>query len=398
MATVFGGVGVGKTLSILLPTLANIDKISRSGAPLTTTLCLDISGDIISNLKTPNMIVIAPDGCGDIPTSQYDVFAAVDSASDSEKYTALKNLAFACIPTVSSGVESNSKYYQDSGRKYLLGCLLYGYDMNWDFPEICRKIFFSLAEDLIGDIKKSGNENARGLVEELLKIAPQQLGGIAEVAKDAIEIFVTTPNVASTIKRGGVSPATLEKQSVYLYIPEKNLIVYSKFLRIVLSQAVHFGTTRGNYKNPKILIAIDEAARIGRIENLVDAMRTLRKKHFRFLLLTQSKQDLDAVYGADESKILLGLCRLKAVLSADDVDTQKYFSDLAGEHLVKRETITEDADGKPGRVSYTYHREKRIQPEEFGLLDNHLYLFHKHGVIKIRKNSFFTKLYDPRTW
>ena len=58
-----------------------------------------------------------------------------------------------------------------------------------------------------------------------------------------------------------------------------------------------------------ILFCLDEFASFGKLQ-ITEALRKLRKRHIRIMVLTQSLADLDMIYGKDERKGMLGNFKL----------------------------------------------------------------------------------------
>ena len=82
----------------------------------------------------------------------------------------------------------------------------------------------------------------------------------------------------------------------------------------------------------------------------------------------------------------------KIVLSASDVDTQEYFSKLAGTHKVKKETINKNNSyGVTNSTSITYIDEANIKPTEFAALNKKLVLLYAGGYYKLKKIYYFKK-------
>lgn len=83
----FAGSGLGKTSSILIPTLQHWDG---------TCYVVDISGDICQNVEIPHKIIYNPD---DTDGVLYNIFSPVDMfESDADKNEALEQLAFQLMP------------------------------------------------------------------------------------------------------------------------------------------------------------------------------------------------------------------------------------------------------------------------------------------------------------
>lgn len=83
----FAGSGLGKTSSILIPTLQHWDG---------TSFVIDISGDICDNVEIQNKIIFDPDNADSI---LYNIFYSIDKKeSDEAKDEALEQLAYLLMP------------------------------------------------------------------------------------------------------------------------------------------------------------------------------------------------------------------------------------------------------------------------------------------------------------
>ena len=120
---------------------------------------------------------------------------------------------------------------------------------------------------------------------------------------------------------------------------------------------------------------------------ITGALRKLRKKHVRIMMLTQSMADIDLIYGKDERMAMMNNFRFKVVLGADDTETQEYFAKLIGYKKVKKYSVSTNATQITHNESEA--REFCIEPAELARLKNHLVLLHPDGYVKLRKNFFY---------
>ena len=125
-----------------------------------------------------------------------------------------------------------------------------------------------------------------------------------------------------------------------------------------------------------ILFCLDEFASFGKLQ-MLDALRKLRKRHIRIMVLTQSLADLDLVYGKDERTAMLGNFKLKVILGCTDTDTQEYFSKLIGD---KTSLFSTDENKKDRPI---------IKPAELAHLEQDLYVLSDDGAVRLRKNYYF---------
>jgi type IV secretory pathway TraG/TraD family ATPase VirD4 len=94
------------------------------------------------------------------------------------------------------------------------------------------------------------------------------------------------------------------------------------------------------------------------------------------------------VYGADEAAAILENLQIKVVTEATGVDSQEYFSKLAGQIKVTKKRKTNRASEDTATTESKMERwEPKIRPEEFGWLkhkENKLVVFHHGEVCKLR--------------
>jgi type IV secretory pathway TraG/TraD family ATPase VirD4 len=296
-------------------------------------------------------------------------------------------------------------YYKGEARKMLQAAFMAYYFAGMDFCQIARYVVSSNFEMLIENITASGNKLAQSLVSGFEGVNEKNIAGTKQEVDKALLLFGTNEKVMRAVRRpetgSALWPGTLERKSVYVVIEDAKLDLYAPLLHLITAQTLEYLSTRPNKDNllpanpygisrpyPAILLCLDEFASLGKL-NILSALRKLRKKNVRVMVLTQSLADLDLIYGKDERRAMLENFAYKVVLSANEHDTQRYFSDLAGEIETVRHTYTDNQDG--GSESRTRHREKRIYPEEFAKLGDNLVLFHPGGVHQLRKAFYFRR-------
>ena len=280
-----------------------------------TALVVDISGDISANVGMPNKIIFDPTAKDCVP---YDVFASIDAAPDeSERQERLEQLAYLLLPDKANDSEAGI-FFAKNGRKMITAALICYYGMGWGFVEIC-------------------------------------------------EHFLYEPSI---------SPATLETNSVYIYIPDEKLKIYGDLLRIITAQSMEYFSSRPKEHTQMILFCLDEFASFGKLQ-ITEALRKLRKRHIRIMVLTQSLADLDMIYGKDERKAMLGNFKFTVLLGCKDTETQEYFSKMIGE---KRSPLETDSSAKPQPI---------IKPADLAHLEQDLFVICDDGAIRLRKNFYF---------
>ena len=366
---VMGPSGTGKTSALLIPTLR-----SWQG----TALVVDISGDISANVHTENKIIFDPTAKDCIP---YDVFASIDAApDDTERQERLEQLAYLLLPDKANDSEAGV-FFTKNGRKMITAALICYYGMGWGFIEICE---FFLGHDwrsLLNDIAKQENAAANAYISSFAGASEQNTAGCKQSADDALKLFATNSKIKNALRKvptyeKSICPAILEQNSIYIFIPDEKLKIYGDLLRIITAQSMEYFSSRPPEHKQMILFCLDEFASFGKLQ-ITEALRKLRKRHIRIMVLTQSLADLDMIYGKDERKAMLGNFKFTVLLGCKDTDTQEYFSKMIGE---KHTLLAADTSQKPQPI---------IKPADLAHLEQDLFVICDAGAIRLCKNFYF---------
>ena len=366
---VLGPSGTGKTSALLIPTLR-----SWQG----TALVVDISGDIAFHVDTPNKIVFAPTSGDCIP---YDVFFSVDAApDDAEKQERLEQLAYLLLPDKANDSEAGI-FFAKNGRKMLSAALICYYAMGWDFVAICEHFLSHDWRSLLNDIAKQENKVANMYISSFVGASEKNTAGCKQAADDAIKLFAMNSKIKNALRKvpsygKSISPATLEHNSIYIYIPDEKLKIYGDLLRIITAQSMEYFASRPKENRQMILFCLDEFASFGKLQ-ITEALRKLRKRHIRIMVLTQSLADLDMIYGKDERKAMMGNFKFTILLGCKGTETQEYFSKMIGE---RKPLLNTDPDKKNGPI---------IKPEDLAHLGQDLFVLSDDGAVRVKKNFYF---------
>ena len=366
---VLGPSGTGKTSALLIPTLR-----SWQG----TALVVDISGDIAANVHTENKIVYDPTSEDCIP---YDVFASINAVDDdTERQERLEQLAYLLLPDKANDSEAGI-FFAKNGRKMITAALICYYGMGWGFVKICEHFLGNDWRSLLNDIAKQQNQTANMYISSFAGASEQNTAGCKQAADDALKLFATNEKIKNALRKAAsyeqsISPATLETNSIYVYIPEEKLEIYGDLMRIITAQSMEYFSSRPKENKQMILFCLDEFASFGKLQ-ITPALRRLRKRRIRILVLTQSVSDVDMIYGKDERIAMLGNFKFTVILGCKDTETQEYFSKMIGE---KRSFLATDPNQKPQPI---------IRPADLAHLEQDLFVICDDGAIRLRKNFYF---------
>jgi type IV secretory pathway TraG/TraD family ATPase VirD4 len=382
---VFGGSGLGKTTAVLIPTLRRWHG---------TSFVIDISGDIRKSVPSKTRLVYNPESPKSRP---YNVFATVDAAKTAEEQDELlQNLAHLIMPD-SCNDNDTTAFFKTEGRKMLIASLICYYHESLDFVEICAKINGYSFLALLSDIKSLGNPKAYQFVSSFQGTSEQNTAGCKQALDKAIDLFATSQKLKRTLRRPrrsekAVFPAQLERRSVFVELADASLSVFAPLLGLITAQCLNYLSTRKPGSQPPVLLCLDEFASLGKME-ITDALRKLRKKCVRIMVLTQSMADVDLIYGRDERMAMMNNLAFKAVLGCDDSDTQEYFSRLIGERTALRRSISKNAQTTTrGESEY---KDRIVPPADLARLGKYLILLAPDGYHKLKKNFAYKRGHLP---
>ena len=377
---VFGGSGLGKTSALLIPTLQ---------AWQGTSFTIDISGDICRNIEKPHKMIYEPANPDSIP---YNIFGAIDDLNDvDEQNETLEQLALQLMPDKEKSNSDATEFFTQEGRKILTSAFIAFYHQGKDFVEICELIIRSSWKDLFNLIDDTDNFNAIQYINSFAGGNEKNTAGCKQAVDKVLKLFATNEKVKKTLLRPkkdeeSFIPKELESHNIFVIVEDSKLKLYSPLLRIITSQCMEFFSNRQNNKKPTILFSIDEFASFGRME-ITEALRKLRKKGIRIMVLTQSMADIDLIYGKDERMAIMNNFRFKVILGVDDNDTQEYFSKLIGHKEVTKYSKSKSTNNIT--TSESQSKERIIEAEDLAHLGNKIVLLHPDGYILLKKNFYY---------
>lgn len=309
------------------------------------------------------------------------MFASIDTVTDeTERLERLEQLAYLLLPDKANDSEAGV-FFTTNGRKMITAALICYYGMGWDFIAICEHFLSHDWRSLLNDIAKQQNATANMYISSFAGASEQNTAGCKQSADDALKLFAVNPKIKNALRKPAsyeqsISPATLETNSIYVYLPDEKLKIYGDLMRIITAQSMEYFSSRPPEHKQMILFCLDEFASFGKLQ-ITEALRKLRKRHIRIMVLTQSLADLDIIYGKDERKAMLGNFKFTVLLGCKDTETQEYFSKMIGE---KSSLINSDNDIKPKPI---------IKPAELAHLGQELFVICDDGSIRLKKNFYF---------
>lgn len=376
---IIGGAGSGKSSCIAIPSLLSWEE---------RIFAIDIKGELSAAVKRkrPNAKVFNPT---DSTAFGYNPFYILGNSLN--VIQDIREIALSIIP-----LPPNTKdpFWIESAQNLFTGALLYYYNQGYSFIEAIETIQSVTDEELVTEIYKN-DLKARLFVAKFVNLDSKTLGGISSQMANSILVFATDPDIKSALNKNSIiTPDDLENGSdIFISIPEHKLEQWKNLLSLIINQFLKHFERRPDKEAVPVLFLLDEFARLGKIESVVNGLATLRSKKVTITILTQSLAQLDMIYGKEQRQVIADNCQFKAILSATDADTQDYFSKLVGTYDKTKKTDNANFEqytgvGKGTGISKTTEEKRIVKPEEFATLTD-IILLSPVGFSRVEKAPYY---------
>jgi len=379
---VVGGVGSGKSSCIAIPSV-----LSWKGP----VFAIDIKGELcekaLEGRISKGLYVFDPLKSH---TAGYDPYYLLRRATN--KVQEAQAIAHALIPLPPNTPEP---YWIQSAQNLFAGTILHFSDMGYSFIQTVTAILDTKIMELIEEIYTADNENARRFVAGFMDMKSHVVSSILTVLSNHIMIFATDESIKDSLSRPyPITPEFLESGGdIFVCIPDHMLKQWKNLLTLMVSQFLTHFEKRPDMEAKPILFLLDEFARLGKMEGIVDGLATLRSKKITIAIILQSLAQLDLHYGKEARQVIADTCQYKAVLNITDVDSQEYFSKAVGTYekikVFKSQQYDRFTKFKSGSSVSTMTEEKPlIKPHEFATLEQ-IVLLTPNGAYKLDKKPYY---------
>ncbi len=395
---ILGGCGTGKSAGIAKPTLCTWQG----------TMCVtDIKGelsDFYENLYQQKIVTrpfkifdpMKDNGIG------YDPFYCINQDNEFNLINKVREMASIIIPFPPDVKEP---FWIESEQSILAAALLYNIRLGLSFSETMLSITHSSVNKLIQKILRGEDESTKMILGDTANLKPETLAAFDREIRNKLIVFSAAP-IINAFRDAKKDPDCftwndLDNYNIFLRIPPEMIEQWSGVINLMYAQLIHhlegrpdMYTTKGKH-NTQTLLLMDEFARFGKLEMITNAMATLRSKNVNICLFLQSLAQLDKLYGIYNRRIILDNCQYKAILSANNAETQEYFSNLIGTHLRVQHGYSSSYNDFYDYSSHTEQfnetREYIIFPHELSTLTDIL-LLTPYGFCRVDKLQLHNNL------
>jgi type IV secretory pathway TraG/TraD family ATPase VirD4 len=225
-------------------------------------------------------------------------------------------------------------------------------------------------------------------------MADETFGGIETEVRNHLALFSTDEDIRYFLKDNALrcSPERINDGCmVYLRLREEKLTAYNDLLQVILNQTFAVLEKRSEYAEPCVVF-IDELPRLvssGKLERLLDGMRTLRSRKVTLCLVTQSLEALEGAYTPAQIADMQSNCSYRAILSANSAKTQREITAACGKYQEVKQTTSGEGSGE--KTTRTYEERDIVQPVDLVRLptSGELVLLSTYGYCRIKKTPYY---------
>jgi len=382
-ALAIGGAGSGKSSCVAIPSLMSWKS---------RVFAIDIKGELYNHTrkKRLNIKVFNPLSA---ESAGYDPYYLL--AKSRNPVQDAREIALAIIPTSQGKQAEAEPFWTESAQNVFTGAILHFHGEGLTFPQTIAAMQSTPIETLISTIHNSDTQDARYFVNQFVGMELKTLASIFSTLGNKIMVFATDPDIKACLaKRDCISPKDIERgKDIYLQIPEDKIEQWKGLLTLIVNQFLKHFERRPDTDATPVLFLLDEFARLGKVETVINGLATLRSKKVTICILTQSLAQLDVIYGKEQRQVIADNCQYKAVLNATDADTQDYFSRLVGTFDKSKSSTYANFEqytglGKGTGTSETTEDRRIIKPEEFATLSD-IVLLSPFGFFRVEKAPYY---------
>jgi len=230
---------------------------------------------------------------------------------------------------------------------------------------------------------------------QLTHFKDKELGGVLTTTNRFLR-FLDTLAVSDSTKTSSFDPADLRKgkMTVYLILPPEHMRAQSPLLRMWIGSLLRAVVREGLQEENKVHFVLDEAASLGHMEALDDAVDKYRGYGIRLQFFYQSLGQLKSCWPTDQGQTLLSNVS-QVFFGVNDLPTAEYVSNRLGEETIviasggtSTGTSSQSSSNSQSSTSYSrnqndnwqLHGRKLLKPEEVMALPDSTVISFTPGV------------------
>lgn len=322
--------GAGKGVGCIVPALL------RHDGPL---IVIDPKGENVAITARRRrelghqVVVIDPMGITDQASGQFNPLDLINIDSA----TAVDDAATLAHGLWGRSVEARDKFWQGRAAHVLVGCLLHLLSTAKK-EDAHLTALREIINRAVGDpdvlkkqLQQSPHPEARRVIASIGIRAEETLGGILAFAQESVD-FIRGPLLQQSTGKSSFALDDITRGaplSVYLVLPPHMLETHGQLLRVWISTLIGAITRRRSRPPKPTLFVLDEAAQLGTLPQLRQALTLLRGYGLQTWSFWQDVSQLQLLYPYDW-RTMINNCRVVQCFGALNMNAARDVAELTG--------------------------------------------------------------------
>lgn len=337
----------GKTSGLLIPNLAFPEPGSWSGPAVVIDPKGEVYRAVAERRRTLGRRVVCLDPLGKLGHDRWNPL--VDRDPSDILY--LQQTALALLPAAGGGAESEaSAYFRNRAVDLIVGAMLVA--LHNDQRSVAAvQMLLSDEEKLIRLLKALGPMPAALSALELLQADPKTKDPIKSTALQVFQWLadgrVRDMVTASTFKLADLSSGNVD---LFIILPSEHKRVLAPLLRWILSDL--FTSVRRNPPKDRLMVFIDEAAALGRFDEILTASAELPGYGASLWTMWQDRSQIIDLYSQTGADTILNTAEFVTIFDIPAVDPYEAerWSKALGQYSARVESLSRPAEGPGART------------------------------------------------
>lgn len=282
------------------------------------------------------VVIIDPLGVTTHDGEGVDRFDPLDIV-DPESPSGVDDAVLVAQALLPNALDPKNAYWINRARQLLTGLILHvKTDLSGGANGLAtvRELVNSAATasgDLAETMRRSRHPEVRLIAESLAIGAPETLGGIVSFAQEGID-FIRGPLVQQSVHGSTFSIDDVTRGAplaIYLVLPPSHLESHGRLIRLWISTLMTAILRRRRRPDHPTLFILDEAAQLGSLDQLRQAVTLLRGYGLQTWSFWQDVSQLKNLYPSDW-KTMINNCRVVQAFGANNMVAAEDMANLVG--------------------------------------------------------------------
>lgn len=397
--------GAGKGVGFVIPNMLHFNG---------SIVCLDVKGENFEKTaryrKSIGDRIIKFSPLDPDSSHCYNPLSEIEALPDADRqYVELGKLASYFISSESPNLQS----WISGGRRIFAATAMLALQRGDATIGIVKEMLDGVTPDIMAEYAtEMKHHSARQEFISRSAMEPKQLDIYINVMNDSGLGTWNNPFVQRTTSRSDFSFSDLRTNptTIYLVCPEDDIALVAPLIRLFFQQlsGVLHKTNPGEDEVFNVLFMLDEFDKLGKMDTIIEAYKTIRSYGGRIVVITQSVSQLFEIYGRDAVKGFIASAGMRMFSATSDLEAAQLISDIIGDKTYKSKSKSKNAGSGlsfagGGSTSLKDEALRLVKVQDITNLDEDKFIIIRNpkdavivDKIKYYKDAYFATLYESQ--